>query len=58
MAKSLREALVTGRPVIFTGEGHVPQVVCEIGKEREALELMQKFKLIELVRPKASQTAK
>lgn len=51
MAKSLGGALKEGRPVVFTREGHPPEVVCEPGKEREALELMEKMKLIVLMRP-------
>jgi hypothetical protein len=52
MAKSLGGALKEGSPVVFTRkEGGKPQVVCEPGKEREALELMAKMGLIELMRP-------
>ena len=51
MAKSLGEALAKGQPVVFTIEGRPHQVVCEPGKEREALELMEKMGLILLMRP-------
>ena len=51
MAKSIGGALQEGQPVVFTLTGRVPQVICEPGKEREALELMEKMKLIELLRP-------
>ena len=48
---SVGEALAKGQPVVFTGEGRLPEVVCEKGKEKEALELMEKMELITLVRP-------
>ena len=53
MAKSMGEALSKGIPVVFTRESthQVPEVICEPGKEREALELLQNMGLIEIVRP-------
>jgi len=51
MAKSLGGTLKEGQPVVFTCPGRPHQVVCEPGKEREALELMEKMKLIVLMRP-------
>ena len=47
---SVMKQLVKGNPVVFTG-GDIPEVVCEPGKEKEALELMVKMNLITLVRP-------
>ena len=44
-------ALAKGIPVVFTVEGKVPQVICAEGKEREALELLEKMELITLDRP-------
>jgi hypothetical protein len=51
MKMSVGKALVEGQPVVFTGEGRLPEVVCEEGKEKEALELMVKMELITLTRP-------
>ena len=51
MAKSIGEALVKGVPIVFTVKDRIPEVVCEPGKEREALELLDKLKLIRLMRP-------
>ena len=51
MSMSMGEALAKGIPVVFTVEGRLPEVVCEEGKEKEALELMEKMKLITLTRP-------
>ena len=48
---SMGKALVEGKPVVFTGEDRLPEVVCEEGKEKEALELMEKMELITLIRP-------
>lgn len=48
---SLGGALARGIPVVFTGENQLPQVVCIPGKEKEALELMDKMGLIKLIRP-------
>ena len=48
---SMGKALVDGKPVVFTGEDRLPEVVCEEGKEKEALELMVQMKLITLIRP-------
>ena len=54
MAKSIGEALATGAPVVFTFskvDKPVCQVVCVPGKEQEALELLHKMKVVELLRP-------
>ena len=52
MAKSLGEALAEGVPVVFTKlDGSVPDVVCEPGKELQALELLEKMGRIKLIRP-------
>lgn len=51
MAKSIGEALVKGVPVVFRIEGRVPEVVCEPGKEREALDLLDKLGIVKLLRP-------
>jgi len=40
-----------GGAVVFTKDGDVPEVVCEFGKEPEALELLDRMGLIELMRP-------
>lgn len=39
------------QPVVFTAKDRIPQVLCEPGKEREALEMMDKMGLILLLRP-------
>lgn len=54
MAGSFGEALAKGVPIVltFSGVSRIPQVICEPGKERQALETMEKMRLIELVRPK------
>lgn len=51
MAGSIGEAMIKGVPIVFRIEGRVPEVVCEPGKEAEALELLHKLKLIQLMRP-------
>ena len=51
-AKSLGEALATGVPVVFTFKDRVPDVVCEPGKEMEALETLHKMGIINLMRPR------
>ena len=51
MPKSIGEALMKGVPVVFTVKGRAPEIVCEPGKELEALELLDKMKLIVLMRP-------
>jgi hypothetical protein len=43
---SVGTALAQGTPVIFTRDGGVPQLVCEPGKEVEALELLEAKGLI------------
>jgi len=48
---SMGKALIDGKPVVFTGADRLPEVVCEEGKEKEALELMVKMELITLTRP-------
>lgn len=53
MAKSIGEAISIGTPIVFTRDGMVPEVVCEPGKEKEALDLMHQLKLILLIRPQA-----
>ena len=52
MARSLGEALATGVPVVFTAKDKVPDVVCEPGKELQALETMHKMGIINLMRPR------
>jgi hypothetical protein len=52
MAKSMGEALKRGQPVVFTrNDDTCPEVVCEPGRENEALELLAKMKKITLIRP-------
>lgn len=53
MAGSFGEALAKGVPIVMTSSdgSRVPQVICEPGKECQALETMEKMGLIELVRP-------
>jgi len=51
MKMSMGKALIDGKPVVFTGADRLPEVVCEEGKEKEALELMVKMELITLTRP-------
>lgn len=55
MAGSFGEALAKGIPVVLTASdgSRVPQVICEPGKECQALETMQKMGLIDLIRPRA-----
>ena len=55
MAGSFSEALEMGVPIVLTSKDGIPQVICEPGKERQALETMQKLGLIKLVRPKKHQ---
>jgi rubrerythrin len=50
-AKALKE----GRPVVFTGK-EVPEVICEVGSEAEALDLLEKMELITIVRPQSGET--
>lgn len=49
MAKSFGEALAKGEPVIMTFEGKVPEVILQEGREKEALETMEKMGLIKLM---------
>lgn len=49
MAKSLGGALAAGQPVVFTISGRPPEVMCQPGKELEALELLDKMGLIKLL---------
>ena len=52
MNKSLGEACAGGVPVVFTSAtGEIPEVVCEPGKECQALETLAKMGLIKLRRP-------
>lgn len=51
MAKSFGEALSKGVPVVFTRKGTCPEVICESGKETEALQLLEKMNIITLLRP-------
>jgi hypothetical protein len=51
MSMSVGSALAEGKPVVFTGEGKLPEVVCEEGKEKDALELLVKMDIIKLMRP-------
>ena len=45
-------ALAQGIPVVFTAaDGRKPDVICEPGKEKEALELLEKMGIITLSRP-------
>lgn len=47
---SIGKALAEGKPVVFTGSG-VPEVVVPPGKEKQALELLEKKELIKVIRP-------
>jgi len=49
---STGKALIKGMPVVFTcSDGRLPNVVCEPGKEKEALELLERMSIITLSRP-------
>lgn len=48
---SFTKALMQGKPVIFTGENILPDVICPEGAEKEALEMMVDMGLIKLTRP-------
>lgn len=50
-ARSLGGAMALGVPIVFTAKGRKPEVVCEPGKEAQALETMEKMGLITLLRP-------
>ena len=52
MAKSFGEVLAKGVPIVFLRKGDVPEVICEPGKEAEALDTMEKMNLIKVVRPR------
>jgi hypothetical protein len=47
---NLMGALAAGKPVVFTSKDKPPQVMLPDGKEKEALELLQSMKLIEIVK--------
>ena len=47
---SMGGALMSGTPVIMTGGGKI-RVVCQPGKEKEALETMDEMGIIQLMRP-------
>lgn len=47
-AKSLGGALAMGIPVVFTVEDRTTEVICPVGKEQEALELLIKMKILTL----------
>lgn len=49
-AKSLGGALAMGIPVIFQSDKGI-EVVCEHGKEAEALDTMEKMGIIKIMRP-------
>jgi hypothetical protein len=51
MAKSIGEALAKGVPIVFTGKGRIPEVVCEPGKEAQALDILEKMDIIKILRP-------
>lgn len=51
MPKSIGEALMKGVPVVFTVKGRAPEIVCEPGKEKEALELLDKMGIVKMMRP-------
>lgn len=48
---SVGTALAQGTPVVFTGDKRIPQLVCEPGKEREGLELLEKQGIVVILRP-------
>lgn len=50
-AKSLGGALSSGIPVIFTYKDKCPEVVCNKGKEADALELLSKMGIIKIIQP-------
>ena len=46
---SVGKALIDGQPVVFTAsDGRVPHVVYRRGKEKEALELLEKMDIVTL----------
>lgn len=49
-AGSMGGAFMSGIPVIMTGGGKI-RVICRPGKEKEALEMMDEMKIIQLMRP-------
>ena len=42
------KALMEGKPVVFTSENEIPEVICPEGTEKEALEMMVVMGLIKL----------
>lgn len=52
---SFAKALKEGKPVVFTGK-EVPEVICEVGNEAEALNLLAEMGLITIVRPEFGET--
>lgn len=50
---SMGEALMKGDPVVLRSgrKGSVPGVVCGEGREKDALELLEKLGLIRIMRP-------
>ena len=50
---SMGGALAGGVPVVLTSQnpGSIPMVVCEFGKEAEALETMDKMGIVRVLRP-------
>jgi len=49
MAKSFGGAIAEGTPVVITGKGMVPEVMMREGKEKEALEMLDKMGLIKII---------
>jgi acetyl-CoA acetyltransferase len=49
MAKSFGGAIASGVPVVMTGKDRVPEVMMQVGKEKEALEMLEKMGLIKIV---------
>jgi len=49
MAKSLGGAMKEGLPIVFTAKDRIPEVWCRKDNRAEALELLDKMKLITIV---------
>ena len=49
MAKSFGGAIAEGVPVVMTRQNGVPEVMMRVGKEKEALETLEKMGLIKIV---------
>lgn len=49
MANSFGGAISAGVPVVMIGENRVPEVMMRAGKEKEALQTLEKMGLIKIV---------